>query len=789
MRKVLFLFLTGSMLCLCLKEVHSQDLPSANIRIITDNDNRSFEEEESFTEGLKREILALLRNRFDTRIEIVNCENQLSTIIKEVEAAYQLDSLDLLIAMGSLSSSVLSLRDSFPIPSIAGIILDENIRGTEGENGIGSGIPNFNYLESPFNVERDLGTLYRLYPYKKLGIIGPKETLEFIPAVEQTFKELTANLEASYSLITSDGSVENTLNGLPSDVDAIYFLPTIGTLSDIDFKSLIDSINQRGLPTSAVFGEDAINHGALIGYQTQQNLQIIPRRIAINTLKILEGSAPEELPVKVPTYSTTLLINLETAQIIDKYPDWDLLGESIQVNETEDPDGIPSNLVGVIEEALKSNLEIQAAEKNPLIAQKEVGLAFADLLPQIEASSSIVQLDSRTAANSFGSQGETNWLLSGDLSQVILAEPALANLKVQKLLKAGEEYGLKETQLDIILDAAQTYLGVLQARTNVEIQKENVTLTKENYDIARTKESVGYSGATDINRWESELAQSNIRLNDAQAQYRQAVFALNQLLNRPINAGIQLANITLGQQLLMVADERILNQVNDYGTLNKFSNFLVKEGMERLPELKQLDVNIQAQERLKKSQNRAFYLPSFGLSGGWDYTIDRWKVTENPNFNTFISKPTWNLALGVQYPIFQGRRRNVQLQQTKIRLFQLRDQELLLKQQLELRIRSAMEVAGASFAELELSQTAATASSKNFTIIRDLYSQGLTSVTNLIDAQNSNLQTALAAENAIFQFISDFLAVERAVGFYYVLSSPDERDAFFERLNFYLSEE
>ena len=774
------------LLLLCFSPIYSQELPKAYIQIIAD-DSSGVDDQGSFADGVIYEINTLLNNRFDTQIDVINCYNQIPLVSQAIQQAYATDSLDLLITLGGLSSGILAQQDSFPIPSIAGIILDPALQRIPVTEEGTSGVRNFTYLESPFDVNRDLRTLYRLYPFKKLAILGPRETFNFLPVVQDMLTVLTENLSAEYTFIPTNGSREQTLSYFSEEIDAAYFLPVFGSLSDEEYRVLIDSLNQRGLPTSAFFGDNAIDQGALIGYETEENLQIIPRRLALNTLKILEGTPPEDLPVEMPTFSTTLLINLEAAKKIDKYPDWDLLGESIQVNETEDPNGIPSNLMGVIEEALKSNLDIKIAQKNPLIAQKEVGLALSDILPQIEASTSIVQLDSRTAANSFGSQGETNWFLNGSLSQIVLAEPALANIKIQKLLKAGEEYGLQQTQLDIVLDAATAFLNVLQARTGVEIQKENVQLTKENYDIARTKEAVGYSGASDINRWESELAQRNIQLNDAQAQYRQAVFALNQLLNREISEGIQLENATLGQQLLMVADDRIIDLVKDYGALAKFSDFLVEEGLQRLPELKQLDVNIQAQERLKKSQNRAFYLPTFGLNGSWDYTIDRWKVTENPNFNTFVSQPTWNLALGVSYPLVQGGRRNVQVQQTKIGLYQLRDQERLLKQQMELRIRSAMELAGASFAELELSQSAAAAASKNYDIIRDLYSQGLSNVTNLVDAQNVNLQTSLSAENAIFQFITDFLAVERSVGFYYLLASTAERDSFFERLNLYIS--
>ena len=40
--------------------------------------------------------------------------------------------------------------------------------------------------------------------------------------------------------------------------------------------------------------------------------------------------------------------------------------------------------------------------------------------------------------------------------------------------------------------------------------------------------------------------------------------------------------------------------------------------------------------------------------------------------------------------------------------------------------------------------------------------------------------------NAIYQFINDFFQLERSTGFYYVLRSGAERDAFFERLDAFL---
>ena len=109
----------------------------------------------------------------------------------------------------------------------------------------------------------------------------------------------------------------------------------------------------------------------------------------------------------------------------------------------------------------------------------------------------------------------------------------------------GRSQALRQVQLDVVLETTTAFLGILQARSFVRIQNENVNVTKNNYDIAKAKESVGYSGASDLNRWASELALKNVDLTDAYAQLRQAQFNLNLLLNRPIKEVFRTEEVTL----------------------------------------------------------------------------------------------------------------------------------------------------------------------------------------------------------------------------------------------------
>ena len=47
-----------------------------------------------------------------------------------------------------------------------------------------------------------------------------------------------------------------------------------------------------------------------------------------------------------------------------------------------------------------------------------------------------------------------------------------------------------QAELDLIQDAATAYINILQAKSLVTIQVENVNLTRDNLNIAKAKEAV-----------------------------------------------------------------------------------------------------------------------------------------------------------------------------------------------------------------------------------------------------------------------------------------------------------
>lgn len=769
MRNLLIFF------CLLIGQSLWAQTPPVNVAFINDSkpDNDLAQQ---YEKNLKEEILLLLQHRYEVNIKTYYPTPGETDIGKLLPKAYSEN--DIIIGLGTITSSYLISLGDYPKPTIASIVLDAQLQGLQKTPEGTSGIRNFTYLESPFNMARDLNLLYNIYPFDHLEVVTERGTVGETPFIKQLFAKYLQGKEVSVDHIFYSDNIDQHFTDMSDKKVAVYALPYFG--NDLNLvKNIFQTINKNKVPSAALFGEEYLAAGALAGYKTGDNLNKIPRRTALTVMKIVEGQAAADLSVEVQTFGEDLIINMETARQIGIYPSFDIMGEATLTNLDNIQTDNKLTLQKAIGQGLQRNLNIKIEQADVSIADTEIGVAKADLFPQVDVSTSLSLTDELTAFSRQGAQGRANWILSGSLSQVVFAEPILANVAIQKMLKASEEKQLLQTQLDVVIDVTNAYMNILFAKSNLNIQQQNVERNKENYNISKAKEAIGYSGASDINRWEAELANANIELNNAFAGLRQAKFQLNQLLDRPINEPVDVAEATIQESMLIFSDERMVF-INDYGSLDKFSNFLVAYAKDNLPELAQIDLGLKVQERLQLSRERAMYLPSVAISGSTNRLLGRLDIPEGlPEVD---KATTWDVGLGVSYPIFQGNNRRKLIEQSKLSVLQLQDTRKNTENQLELLIRANLENVGASFSRMELAQTAANASRKNYEIVQDAYSAGQSNITNLIDAQNNALATELQATNAVYTFIQDFLNLERSIGYFNFLATEAEKDDFFQKI-------
>jgi len=747
-------------------------MDDVTIGIISDGPHKDLAE---FSETIQAEIRQLLEIRYEVNFRIERKDPNTNNL----EAVYQTmvddPEVDFIIVSGLIGSSMMLLQNEFPKPCHAAFIIDgEMMSAPLLDNGT-TGVRNFSYTTIPTDPERDLNLFNKIFDYKKVGIVVGNLDRQYDDVFTPYFKEILDEDGKQFEFIHLD-NYESELAA--SGVDALYYT-VFGQMDDEEIVALIDRNNQRGLPSFAMMGRETVELGALAGLAPSTSFDVRARRIAINVMKALDGSDPATFPVEIIANETDFVVNMLTAEKLRIYPPFDLMSDADLLNVTEQFTDKVYTLQTAILESLAENLDIQVASYDLLLADKDVMLAASRYLPQGVVSLAGSGVDPKIHNNPLFGKAPFGLSADAGINQTFLSVDAISNIVIAKLLKELQQEEFRQVELDIIFQSANAYLNILLARSNVRIQNENVSVTRSNLNISEKKVSVGYSGEADKLRWESQFALNKIDLNDAVTNLRSSRYILNRYLNNEIKEPFRTEDLDLSGNILIVADDEIVQWLVDPLSVEKFTDFLVEEGLMNLPELKQIESALEIQEKSIKWAKASFAAPD--ISGNFGLQYNFYNTGANSDALTF-DRPYWSSGVTMSLPISTGGQKFIRKQQLQIGEDQLNDQYENAQKLLEQQIRSNMEDVSAAFTRMTLSREAAEASRKSLTIAQDSYSKGLSNITTLIDFQNASLQAEQLESASTYQFFVNFLSVERSIGFYYFLATDEERTSFKERL-------
>jgi len=701
--------------------------------------------------------------------------------------------IDIIVGVGVLNSEVLVQHGPYKKPVIATTVIDADLQGVKVTEQGGSGIENLNFLLTPYSAARDLEFLYSVYPFKKVAILVQDNLLQGIRSVHNYFEDYFVDEPSTYQIIPVEEKADQVLEQIDSSFDAVYFGPIFSMDDPDENRKLIEGINGKKLPSFALAGQSSCRAGVMASASPDSNFERIGRRVAVNIQKYLDGEELADLPVRMK-YREEFTINMETLRQIDYYPTWDILSDAILLNEDDQSVERQVDLLGVIHEALDQNLELDIEDRIVDAAIEDVAVAKSAFLPQISVSNFSRIIDEESASSSFGSAPEFASTISGSLDQLVFSESARANRDIQQKIQESRVIGRNTLEMDIVLETSEAYLNVLKAKTLLRIQRENLSLNRKNLDLAQIRNEVGYSGPSDLYRWQSSIALAQASVNDAEAVLRQAEMQLNQLLNRPIAEKFRTVEVSLANNYIITNDPRLFQHIDRPDMFDHFSDFMVEEGMRNLPELRQLDKAVDIQERGVLFSKRDRYLPTVGVRAGLDEVFYRGGAGTDigdlgiPGIGGDPNTLTWSIGLNASLPIFTGNRRTASLQKAQIDLSRSHLERDHFTRQFEQRIRNSLEETAASYTNIELNFAARDAARSNLDLVQDAYSQGLVPVIQLIDAQNATIQAEEAAANAIYEFVISLIRLERSIGNFYSLASDTERNTYFARLEQYMNE-
>ena len=356
---------------------------------------------------------------------------------------------------------------------------------------------------------------------------------ESIPNKDRIFAEGLDDLGLERVDVLGVGlSAQEILTAVPADVDAIY-LPPLPAFSEAEKARLFEGLKTRGLPSYTSWGRSDVALGALVGFRTEEKTLRRARRTGMLMQEVLEGAEAGELPVGIQ-FEGRLTINMETARAIGVSPRFTTLINADLLNEEIKQAARTLSLSQVVREASIANLDLAAADRFVAAGEDQVGEARAPLLPQVGLSGDITFRDKKTA-ELVPIFGEREWGGGLNFRQSIYSDENWAGFDIEKSLQDQRQEERAELRLDVILEAAESYLGLLRSKTIERVQRENLDLTRANLELARARVEIGAAGREELFRWQDQIATNQREVVAAGAFRQQAILAVNRVLNRSLD--------------------------------------------------------------------------------------------------------------------------------------------------------------------------------------------------------------------------------------------------------------
>ena len=369
-----------------------------------------------------------------------------------------------------------------------------------------------------------------------------------------------------------------------------------------------------------------------------------------------------------------------------------------------------------------------------------------------------------------------------------------ADLRFTRRTYRATEQDYMSARLDTMLEAGEAYLDVLRTKNNESVNQDNLRLTRKNLSLAETRNAIGVAGREEVYRWQTQIAESRSAVIEASALRNQAEINLNRILNRQLEAPFR---VPAPQDIRAVrpgSDQRVNKYLQDPLSFKIFREFMAEEAIRNSPEIRSIDNTLVAREEILKGERRQLGIPDIAVVGGFQHVpfvdgvgsqpIDPMMGIDGFGRQTF----TWQVGAQASLTLFDGTSNYARIRRTFREMDRLRADRAIIAQRLEQDVRASLHQAGFSFANIALTSDAAEASARNLELVTDLYQRGAADIIQLVDAQNQALNAALAAANALYDFLIDGLRVQRASGAFSLEGTQEERDDFIQRLDAFAQE-
>jgi outer membrane protein len=269
---------------------------------------------------------------------------------------------------------------------------------------------------------------------------------------------------------------------------------------------------------------------------------------------------------------------------------------------------------------------------------------------------------------------------------------------------------------EVILNTISAYVNLYKANIAARLMEENLAQSRQRDTDFANLEKNGLLARNDLLKAELQTSQFELNLLDAQNAIELADVNMNLMLGLP-------------ESTKLVIDSTSLQQTGEVKTIEEY---------EQLATQNRFDV--QALANRKKAADDAIkiakgdYYPSIGISGGY-------AAVDVPKFLTVTN--AINVGIGVKYSLSSLWKTDTKVQQAKARAQQFEANEAMLSDEIHLSVNKAYEDYFSGLKKIEVFNKEVEQSSENYRISKNKYNNSLLTLTDLLEADVSQLSAKL----------------------------------------------
>jgi outer membrane protein TolC len=307
-----------------------------------------------------------------------------------------------------------------------------------------------------------------------------------------------------------------------------------------------------------------------------------------------------------------------------------------------------------------------------------------------------------------------------------------------KQLNEAAGYQLNRTDQEIVFRVVSAYYQILLAGKQLEVAEQAAKTAQAIMDRGQVRFDSGLVVESDLLTAKVRMAERQQDVIRARNNLEMARAQLNTAMGVPVESSFQLAE-ALAERTLPVP---VLAD-------------LEKQALTNRPDLKRI-ASEEAAQRQSVSTAKSSFGPRVNAFAGWE--------TDNPTFLAGGGGNNWLGGIEVQFDIFQGGAKRAELSRQRA----LEEKAVALKQAasdgVRLEVRRAYYEVDANRQQVEVARAAIAQAQESLRINQDRYDSGLTTITDLLSAEEAARRSQTDYWEAVYRFHTSYASLELANG-------------------------